>query len=85
MQPLKFRTAWLNLHQILRNQPNANKTALVWAPFEGNNYPFGDYQFSPRANTEEFFALDTNSDGILDNADGKIHFNKTRTRHFFPV
>jgi hypothetical protein len=69
MQPIRFKRTWSQLYIKLREKPMANRTALVWSAFEGNSYPFGDYDFSPRNSTDEFLALDSNRDGILDGRD----------------
>jgi hypothetical protein len=82
MQPIRFKRAWIQLHTKLRERPMANMTAMVWSAFEGNNYPFGEYNFSPRNNTDEFIALDTNRDGILnleDNPYSPFFPNDTHT------
>jgi hypothetical protein len=68
MSPIAFKSNWSKLSDYLRKQ-GANQTALVWAPFEGNNYPFGQFQYSPRNGSAEFRILDTNENGKLDKFD----------------
>ncbi|KAJ3281142.1 hypothetical protein HK104_000180 [Borealophlyctis nickersoniae] len=54
---------------MLRSSNEANLTALVWAPYEGTGYPFGNDTYSAKPGTANFEALDTNRDKQLTAAD----------------
>ena len=65
MRPLAYKRAFITLASEVRKQTNL--TAMVWAPNLGNSYPFGLDPYNPTNGPhDEFMALDTNGDGILD-------------------
>ena len=71
MQPEEFKRNWDLLAGFIKSLPDADRTALVWSPFDGTDYP---YQYSPstylpKAGSSAFKILDTNSDGILNTLD----------------
>ena len=68
MQPNQFLRRFEQLASILQSTPESDRTAMVWAPFDGTNYP-NSGQFSPKSDSADFIALDTNKDGKLDNYD----------------
>ncbi|TPX57565.1 hypothetical protein PhCBS80983_g03719 [Powellomyces hirtus] len=57
-QPSLFTVAWNNLHKALREHPEANQTALVWAPQEatGSPWPKGGSS-SPAPGTANYDAI----------------------------
>ena len=61
LQPLTFKRYWNQFYEILRSIPEANRTSMVWAPFEAGGYPFNG-SFFPANGSENFKALDTNGD-----------------------
>jgi hypothetical protein len=67
-QPLLYREKFRLLAQAVHAR--TTRTALLWAPNHGAGYPFvfgGPYKAQP--GTDDFAALDTNSDGALSEAD----------------
>jgi len=54
--------------QLLLALPGAGRTALVWSPFDGSDYPYpySPSPYIPEKGTAEFTRLDTSNDGILD-------------------
>jgi hypothetical protein len=68
MQPLEFTRRFEQLSTLVKSSPESSRTAMVWAPFEGTNYPYSG-QFLPQPDSADFRVLDTNNDGKLDNND----------------
>lgn len=71
MQPAAFKKNWSLLVSHLKTLPDADRTALVWSPFDGSNYPYpyADSTYYPKKGSEDFKDLDTNGDGKLDGTD----------------
>jgi hypothetical protein len=71
MQPAAFKKNWNLLLRYLDSLPDADRTALVWSPFDGSNYPypFADSTYFPKPGSPDFIALDTNFDGKIDGDD----------------
>ncbi|TPX66347.1 hypothetical protein SpCBS45565_g04522 [Spizellomyces sp. 'palustris'] len=69
-QPILFINTWRDLGRKLRSTAEANQTALVWAPWDGNGYPWAGDDYSVKPGTADYDALDTSKDGnvtALDN------------------
>ncbi|RKO86762.1 hypothetical protein BDK51DRAFT_47598 [Blyttiomyces helicus] len=64
-QPLEFVSLWKNLTMKVRESLNSNLTALVWAPYSGDGYPFSGFAYSAKPGTADFQTLDTDVDGNL--------------------
>jgi len=45
---------------------NTQNTAMLWAPNSGGGYPFSGGTYEAESGTEDFTALDTDGNGILD-------------------
>ncbi|KAJ3349982.1 hypothetical protein HDU91_006317 [Kappamyces sp. JEL0680] len=72
MQPEAFKRNWDILATELKALPSADRTALVWSPFDGASYPYLDgtkYRYMPANGTSSYLQLDTNQDGRLDGSD----------------
>ncbi|KAJ3016065.1 hypothetical protein HKX48_004243 [Thoreauomyces humboldtii] len=57
-QPQLFITAWSDVRRLLRQYPEANQTAMVWAPQEATGSPWvGAGANSPQPGSAAWFAL----------------------------
>ncbi|KAI8998300.1 glycoside hydrolase superfamily [Gaertneriomyces semiglobifer] len=71
LQPFPFIEAFRKLSEGIRQQPDANLTALVWAPYEGSSYP----DLSPSELADRVYddvarrLLDTNQDNVVNQED----------------
>jgi hypothetical protein len=68
-KPTKFKEIWIKLYMMLRSISDANKTVMIWAPFEGNAYFSG---YSPSIidmSDNDIVSLDTNLDGLITSED----------------
>ncbi|KAI9030385.1 glycoside hydrolase superfamily [Hyaloraphidium curvatum] len=63
-KPLQYVRGFRRLAEAVRARTNL--TALMWAPNMGTNYPYAPNGNSPVPGSDEFRALDTNRDGVLD-------------------
>ncbi|TPX31662.1 mannan endo-1,4-beta-mannosidase [Synchytrium microbalum] len=69
-RPTEYVAGYKSMATILRKYTNL--TAMVWAPNIGTYYPYASptaYQQIPPVGTADFKAMDTNSDGVIDEAD----------------
>jgi hypothetical protein len=68
LQPVEFLRRFEQLSKLIKSDHDSARTAMVWAPFDGTNYPYSG-EFLPAKSTADFRILDTNNDGELDNND----------------
>ncbi|KAI9098626.1 glycoside hydrolase superfamily [Phlyctochytrium arcticum] len=62
-QPSAFITQWRTLGTLIRDTPETNRTAMVWAPYDGTGYPWPSNPYSVKRGSADWSALDTNQDG----------------------
>ena len=66
-QPTLYRQTFQLLASAVHTR--TTRTAMLWSPNNGIGYPFGSGAFSPAPGSPNFLELDTNSDGVLNQAD----------------
>jgi hypothetical protein len=64
--PVKYKQLWTRVATVIKRE--CPLTSLVWAPNSSAGYPFTG-NFTAIAGTDEFRALDTNGDGIINALD----------------
>lgn len=67
-QPTAYRSAFQAVAAAF-NDLEASRTAMVWEPYLGRDYPFNRHRNAPVPGSEDFALLDTNGDGGWDGSD----------------
>ncbi len=63
-QPALYKEKFRMLGQSIHSTTHG--TAMIWAPNSGNGYPFSGGQYGVKPDTQDFFALDTDGNGVID-------------------
>ncbi|KAJ3289449.1 hypothetical protein HK104_007464 [Borealophlyctis nickersoniae] len=62
--PRLYRDTFARISQAIKR--STTKAAMVWAPNNGDGYPFGGGQYTPKRGDPRFTEMDTNGDGVID-------------------
>ncbi|MFF1251981.1 OpgC domain-containing protein [Pseudarthrobacter sp. NPDC058329] len=67
-QPSAYRSAFRAVAAAFEDT-DGGRTAMVWEPYLGKDYPFGLHRSAPAPGSEGFALLDTNGDGAWNSSD----------------
>ncbi|KAI8809460.1 glycoside hydrolase superfamily [Cladochytrium replicatum] len=66
-KPALFKSSWIKMYEAIHKY--TDKVAFVWSPNTVSGYPFPGGEFAPAPGSEDFKAMDTNNDNVLDAKD----------------